>query len=104
VSGEQVAELEMVTRALVGITRQSLEVLGGAVSLPQFRLLLVAATAGRATSSQLAREAAVPASSVTRVSESSLRAEHLGDFTLQPRSLLITGVALAVGGAGAVAS
>ena len=35
----------MLTRALVGITLQSLDALGGAVSLPQFRLLL-AASAG----------------------------------------------------------
>ena len=39
--------LEMLTRALVGITLQSLEVLGGEVSLPQFRLLLAASTLGR---------------------------------------------------------
>ena len=32
------------------------------------------------------------------------RAEHLGDFTLTPRVLPITGIALAVGGASAVAA
>ena len=52
-SGE-VHDLEMLTRALVGITLQSLEVLGGEVSLPQFRLLLVASAVGRAPSSRLA--------------------------------------------------
>jgi hypothetical protein len=41
--GGAVGELEMLTRGLIGITRQSLEALGGAVSLPRFRLLLPAA-------------------------------------------------------------
>ena len=44
IDGGEVAELEMLTRALVGITLESLEVLGGEVSLPQFRLLLAAST------------------------------------------------------------
>ena len=49
-----VAELELLTRSLIGITLESLEVLGGAVSLPQFRLLLAASALGRAPSSRLA--------------------------------------------------
>jgi len=69
VDGGQVQDLETLTRALVGITLQSLEVLGGQVSLPQFRLLLVASTVGRAPSSRLAEAAAVPASSVTRLAD-----------------------------------
>jgi len=68
-SDGEVAELEMLTRALVGITLQSLEVLGGEVSLPQFRLLLAASTLGRAPSSRLAEAAGVPASSVTRLAD-----------------------------------
>jgi DNA-binding MarR family transcriptional regulator len=67
-SGE-VADLEMLTRALVGITLQSMEVLGGEVSLPQFRLLLTAAALGRVPSSRLAEAAGVPASSVTRLAD-----------------------------------
>jgi DNA-binding MarR family transcriptional regulator len=67
-SGE-VADLEMLTRALVGITLQSLEVLGGEVSLPQFRVLLAASTLGRAPSSRLAEAVGVPASSVTRLAD-----------------------------------
>ena len=66
---DEVAELEMLTRALVGISLQSLEVLGGAVSLPQFRLLLAASTLGRAPSSRLAEAAGFPASSVTRLAD-----------------------------------
>jgi DNA-binding MarR family transcriptional regulator len=65
----EVAELEMLTRALVGITLQSLEVLGGEVSLPQFRLLLAASTLGRVPSSRLAEAAGFPASSVTRLAD-----------------------------------
>jgi DNA-binding MarR family transcriptional regulator len=69
VDAVQVANLEMLTRALVGVTLQSLEVLSGEVSLPQFRLLLAAATLGRVPSSRLAAAAAVPASSVTRLAD-----------------------------------
>jgi DNA-binding MarR family transcriptional regulator len=69
IDGGEVAELEMLTRALVGITLESLEVLGGEVSLPQFRLLLAASALGRAPSSRLAEAAGVPASSVTRLAD-----------------------------------
>ena len=69
VDGGEVAELEMLTRALVGITLQSLEVLGGEVSLPQFRLLLAAEALGRAPSSRLAGVVGIPASSVTRLAD-----------------------------------
>jgi DNA-binding MarR family transcriptional regulator len=69
VDAGEVADLEMLTRALVGITLQSVEVLGGEVSLPQFRLLLAASALGRAPSSRLAEAAAVPASSVTRLAD-----------------------------------
>jgi DNA-binding MarR family transcriptional regulator len=69
VDGAEVAELEMLTRALVGITLESLEVLGGEVTLPQFRLLLAASTLGRAPSARLAEAAGVPASSVTRLAD-----------------------------------
>jgi DNA-binding MarR family transcriptional regulator len=65
----EVAQLELLTRALIGITLQSLEVLGGEVSLPQFRLLLAASALGRAPSSRLAGAAGVPASSVTRLAD-----------------------------------
>jgi len=69
VDGGEVAQLEMLTRSLIGITLQSLEVLGDAVSLPQFRLLLAASALGRAPSSRLAEAAGVPASSVTRLTD-----------------------------------
>jgi DNA-binding MarR family transcriptional regulator len=69
VDGGEVADLEMLTRALVGITLQSMEALGGEVTLPQFRLLLAAGPLGRAPSSRLAEAAGVPASSVTRLAD-----------------------------------
>ena len=65
----EVGDLEQLTRALVGITLQSLEVLGEEVSLPQFRLLLVASALGRVPSSRLAEAATLPASSVTRLAD-----------------------------------
>lgn len=64
-----VAALEMLTRALVGLTLQSLEALDGQVSLPQFRLLLVLSGLGRVPSSRLAAEATMTASSVTRLAD-----------------------------------
>lgn len=69
VDADEVADLEMLTRSLIGITLQSLEVLGGEVSLPQFRLLLAASTLGRVPSSRLAAAVGVPASSVTRLAD-----------------------------------
>jgi DNA-binding MarR family transcriptional regulator len=69
VDGGEVAQLELLTRALIGITLESMEVLGDQVSLPQFRLLLAASTLGRAPSSRLAEAAGVPASSVTRLTD-----------------------------------
>jgi DNA-binding MarR family transcriptional regulator len=65
----EVAALELMTRALVGITPRSLEVLGGQVSLPQFRLLLISSGLGRVPSSRLAAELKMPASSVTRLGD-----------------------------------
>jgi hypothetical protein len=38
------------------------------------------------------------------VNNSGVRAAHLGDFALTPRTLLITAVALVIGGASAVAA
>ena len=67
-AGEVVA-LELMTRTLVGITLHSLEVLGGQVTLPQFRLLLIAAGLGRVPSSRIAAEAMMKPSSVTRLAD-----------------------------------
>jgi DNA-binding MarR family transcriptional regulator len=64
-----VAALELMTRALVGLTLQSLQVLDGEVSVPQFRLLLVLSGLGRVPSSRLAAELGMTASSVTRLAD-----------------------------------
>jgi DNA-binding MarR family transcriptional regulator len=66
---EAVAALELMTRALVGLTLQSLRVLDGEVSLPQFRLLLVLSELGQVPSSRLAAELGMTASSVTRLAD-----------------------------------
>jgi DNA-binding MarR family transcriptional regulator len=62
-----VAAFEQLTRALVGVTLESLEVLGGAVSVPQFRLLMTLDDLGRVPSSVLAGALEMAASSVTRL-------------------------------------
>ena len=41
---------------------------------------------------------------LSHVNNSGVRAAHLGDFALTPRTLLITAVALVIGGASAVAA
>jgi len=55
------------SRALVGITARSLASVNGEVTLPQFRSLVVLATAGPQTVSALADRLAVHASTMTRM-------------------------------------
>jgi DNA-binding MarR family transcriptional regulator len=64
-----VAALELMTRALVGLTMRSLEALEGAVTVPQFRLLLVLDELGQVPSSRLAAKLGTLASSVTRLAD-----------------------------------
>jgi DNA-binding MarR family transcriptional regulator len=64
-----VAALELMTRALVGLTMRSLDVLEGAVTVPQFRLLLVLEELGQVPSSRLAAKLGTLASSVTRLAD-----------------------------------
>lgn len=64
--GELVA-FEVATGDLVGIALRSVEQVD--VSLPQFRLLLVLAQAGRSTSSDCAKALGVVGSSVTRLAD-----------------------------------
>jgi DNA-binding MarR family transcriptional regulator len=82
---DAVAALELMTRALVGLTLQSLRVLDGEVSVPQFRLLLVLSGLGRVPSSRLAIEVGMTAGSVTRLAD---RLEAAGLLTrgADPRS------------------
>jgi DNA-binding MarR family transcriptional regulator len=62
-----VAAFEQLTRALVGVTLKGLSALDGAVSVPQFRLLLALDGLGRVPSSTLAEALGMAASSVTRL-------------------------------------
>lgn len=62
-----VAAFEQLARALVGVTVKSLETLDGAVSVPQFRLLLTLDALGRVPSSTLAAQLGTAPSSVTRL-------------------------------------
>jgi DNA-binding MarR family transcriptional regulator len=87
----EVAALELLTRALVGITLQSMEILGDEVSLPQFRLLLVASGLGRVPSSRIAAAAMMTPSSVTRLADK-LVAAGLLERGADPRSRSIVTV------------
>jgi DNA-binding MarR family transcriptional regulator len=62
-----VAAFERLTRALVGITVQSLDALGSAVTVPQFRLLRTLDGLGRVSCTTLAAALGTAASSVTRM-------------------------------------
>lgn len=59
--------LESLTRALVGISLESLEPLDGQVSIPQFRLLLALDGSDPVPSSALAERLGAQASSITRL-------------------------------------
>jgi DNA-binding MarR family transcriptional regulator len=65
--GDDVIALELLTRTLVGVALESLDVLGGRVSLAQFRLLLRLDELGKVPSSRLAAALGLGASSVTRM-------------------------------------
>lgn len=57
--------MQAATRVLTGVALRSLDVLDGAVTLPQFRMLAVLADLGRARSIQVARALGLEASTVT---------------------------------------
>src|SRR6185437_12404814 len=64
-----------------------------------------AAAAGRCRSEQCSCQAqALSYAILAYVNDAGMRAAHLGDFTLTARTLLITAVALVIGGASAVAA
>jgi DNA-binding MarR family transcriptional regulator len=64
-----VAALELLTQALVGITTQSLGALEGVVTVAQFRMLRTADQLGKVPSSTLAAALGTAASSVTRLAD-----------------------------------
>jgi DNA-binding MarR family transcriptional regulator len=76
-AAEQVAALQAVTRVLTGVAMRSMDVLDGAVSLAQFRMLAVLADLGRARSARVARALGLDASTVTRLADRLVGAGHV---------------------------
>lgn len=74
---DMVEVLEDATRVLVGVALRSLDVLGGRVSLPQFRLLAVLDDLGQARSGRVARALGLEASTVTRLADRLVAAGHV---------------------------
>ena len=64
-----VETLQAMTSVLAGVALRSLDVLGGAVTLAQFRVLAVLADLGPARSGQVARALGLEASTVTRLGD-----------------------------------
>ncbi|MGH3275698.1 MAG: MarR family winged helix-turn-helix transcriptional regulator [Streptosporangiaceae bacterium] len=69
--------LETATRVLVGVALRSLEVLAGAVTLPQYRMLATLADLGPSRSVQVARALGLEASTVTRLADRLVAAGHV---------------------------
>jgi DNA-binding MarR family transcriptional regulator len=69
--------LQAATRLLAGVALRSLDVLGAAVTLPQFRLLAVLADLGQVPSGQAARALGLDPSTVTRLADRMVAAGHL---------------------------
>ncbi|PZS37312.1 MAG: MarR family transcriptional regulator [Pseudonocardiales bacterium] len=74
---EQVDALLAATRVLAGVALRSLDVLDGAVSLPQFRMLAVLAGLGCARSAWVARALGLDASTVTRLADRLVTTGHV---------------------------
>ena len=72
-----VETLQAATRILAGVALRSLDVLGGEVSLPQFRVLAVLADLGRARSGRVARALGLEASTVTRLADRLVNSGHV---------------------------
>jgi len=69
--------MQAATRVLAGVALRSVDVLDGAVTLPQFRMLAVLAELGRARSVQVARALGLEASTVTRLADRMVAAGHV---------------------------
>jgi DNA-binding MarR family transcriptional regulator len=73
--------MQSATRAFTGIALKSLEVLDGAVTLPQFRMLAVLADIGPARSVRVARALGLEASTVTRLADRLVATGHVSRGT-----------------------
>lgn len=69
--------LQAATRVLTGVALRSVDVLEGAVTLPQLRMLAVLAQLGRTRSVQVARALGLEASTVTRLADRMVAAGHV---------------------------
>lgn len=69
--------LQVATRVLTGVALRSIDVLDGAVTLSQLRMLAVLADLGRARSVQVARALGLEASTVTRLADRLVAAGHV---------------------------
>jgi DNA-binding MarR family transcriptional regulator len=78
---EQVEALQALTRVLTAVALRSLDVLDGAVSLAQFRMLTVLADLGRVRSARVARALGLDASTVTRLADRLVSAGHVARGT-----------------------
>jgi DNA-binding MarR family transcriptional regulator len=76
-SREAAEVLQAATRLLVGVALRSLDALGAAVTLPQFRLLAVLADLGPAPSGQAARTLGLDRSTITRLADRLVAAGHV---------------------------
>jgi DNA-binding MarR family transcriptional regulator len=82
--------LQATTRVLAGIALRSLDVLDGAVTLPQFRMLAVLADFGRARSAQVAQALGIEASAVTRFADRMVAAGYVSRDDEQDHSDAVT--------------
>jgi DNA-binding MarR family transcriptional regulator len=76
-AAEMVQVLQAATRVLAGVALRSLDVLDGAVSLPQFRVLAMLADLGRSRSVQVAHGLGLDASTVTRLADRLVAAGYI---------------------------
>src|ERR1700761_1130313 len=89
--------LQAATRMLAGVALRSLDSLGTAVTLPQFRLLAVLADLGPVPSGQAARALGLGPSTVTRLADRMVAAGHVTRGT-DPRHRGVVTLALTASG------
>jgi DNA-binding MarR family transcriptional regulator len=95
--------LQYATRMLAGVALRSLDSLGAAVTLPQFRLLAVLADLGPVPSGQAARTLGLDPSTVTRLADRMVAAGHVARGT-DPRHRGVVTLALTPSGQDLVAA
>jgi DNA-binding MarR family transcriptional regulator len=82
--------LQAATRVLAGVALRSLDALGSAVSLPQFRLLAVLADLGPVPTGQAARTLGLDPSTVTRLADRMVAAGHVSRGTAPQHRGVVT--------------